>query len=271
MTYETLAVECSNHVANIVLNRPDKANAMNREFWKEIRMAFEWADATPDVRVVVLSANGKTFSAGIDLEILMSVTAITNTTDCEARIREELRQMLLNLQRSLTAIEQCRKPVIAAVHGACIGGGVDMIAACDMRFCSADAGFSIKEIDIGMVADLGTLQRLPKIMPDGIVRELAYTGRTVSGAEAERIGLVNRHFDTNEALMKHVKTLAAEIATKSPLSIRGTKEMLLYSRDHSVADGLSHVATWNAAMFLSADIREAFTAKTEKRKPKFKD
>jgi enoyl-CoA hydratase len=161
--------------------------------------------------------------------------------------------------------------VLAAIHGACIGGGVDLICACDMRYCSADAFFSIKEIDIGMTADVGTLQRLPKIIGDGMARELAYTGRKVTGEEAREIGLVNRVFASPDALQAGVMEIAATIAAKSPLSIRGIKEMIVYARDHSVADGLNYIATWNAAMLMSADLKEAMMAGMEKRTPKFRD
>ena len=179
---------------------------------------------------------------------------------------------MLEFQDTLTSIERCRKPVIAAIHGGCIGGGVDLISCTDMRYCSADAYFTIKEIDIGMVADVGTLQRLPKLIGNqGIVREMAYTGRRVEAAEAREIGLVNRVFDSREALQAGVREVAAQVAAKSPLSIRGSKEMLNYSRDHSVADGLNHIATWNAAMLMSTDLTAAMMAGMAKQTPQFKD
>jgi enoyl-CoA hydratase len=162
--------------------------------------------------------------------------------------------------------------VLAAIHGACVGGGIDLVCCADMRYCSADAQFVVKEIDIGMVADVGTLQRLPKLIGhQGLVRELAYTGRKVDALEAQAIGLVNRVFDTREALQAGVREIATTIAAKSPLSIRGIKEMLTYARDHSVADGLNHVATWNAAMLMSEDLMAAMTAAQQKIEPKFRD
>jgi enoyl-CoA hydratase len=170
-----------------------------------------------------------------------------------------------------TSIEHCRKPVLAAIHGACIGGGIDLITCCDMRYASAEAYFSIREIDVGMTADVGTLQRLPKLVPDGIVRELAYTGRRFDAAEAREIGLVNRIYDSPDDLQRGVAEIALAIAAKSPLSIRGIKEMVVYSRDHSVADGLNYIATWNAAMLMSEDLTEAKTAAREKRPAKFRD
>jgi enoyl-CoA hydratase len=191
--------------------------------------------------------------------------------DCEGRMRESLRQVILDLQDTLTSLERCRKPVLAAIHGACIGGGIDLICCADMRYCSSDAFFSIKEIDIGMVADVGTLQRLPKLIAESMVRELAYTGRRFDAAEARDIGLVNRVFDSPEALREGVRAIAVSIAAKSPLGIRGTKEMINYARDHSVADGLNFVATWNAAMLMSDDLQQAMMANMSKQTPSFRD
>ncbi|MCW5644436.1 MAG: crotonase/enoyl-CoA hydratase family protein [Rhodoferax sp.] len=270
MSYKTLTVSLDRHIATVRLNRPEKANAMNADMWQEIRQAFRWVDETPDARVAILEGEGKLFTAGIDLEMMMGVgPSIQN--DCEGRMREKLRRLILDLQDSLTAIERCRKPVLAAIHGYCLGGGVDLACACDMRYCSSDAQFSIKEIDVGMTADVGTLQRLPKLIGEGMVRELAYTGRRFSAAEAREMRLVNQVFDSREALQAGVRELAATIARKSPLSIRGIKEMVTYARDHSVADGLNYVATWNAAMLLGDDIQEAMMANMGKRKPAFKN
>jgi enoyl-CoA hydratase len=233
-----------------------------------MKAIFEALDEDDNVRVIVLSGKGKHFCAGIDLELLMNVAQFAQK--CEGRKREQLRKKVLELQAPINAIEQCSKPVIAAIHGGCIGGGVDIVSACDMRYCTHDAFFTIKEIDMGMVADLGTLQRLPKIIPTGIAREMAYTGRNIVGQEAERIGLVNRSFADLETMYAEVQQMAQSIASKSPLSIRGTKAILNHSRDHSVADGLDYMATWNAAMLLSDDLMEAFQAKMQKRDAVFK-
>ncbi len=269
MVYKTLAVSLENHVATVRLNRPDKANAMNADMWQEIRQAFRWVDDTPEARVAILEGEGKLFCAGIDLEMMMGVgPSIQN--DCEARMRENLRRLILDLQDTLTSLERCRKPVLAAIHGGCIGGGIDLITCADMRYCSQDAYFSIKEIDLGMTADVGTLQRLPKLIGEGMARELAYTGRRFTAAEAREMRLVNQVFDSREALAAGVRELAATIAAKSPLAIRGSKEMITYARDHSVADGLNYVATWNAAMLLGDDIQEAMMANMGKRRPEFK-
>ena len=268
-TYETLLVAVEDKVCHVQINRPDKANSMNPAFWEDIGNVFEWIDKTPEVRVVVLSAIGKHFCAGLDLGMFGS--GLTPETDCEARKREVLRLNILRLQDRLSLIERCRKPVLAAIHGGCIGGGIDMVSACDMRYSASDVYFTIKEIDIGMTADVGTLQRLPYIIGDGIMRELAYTGRNVYGEEAQSIGLVNKHFDSKETMMEEVMATARLIAAKSPISIRGTKEMIIFTRDHTVTEGLNYIATWNAAMLQSNDLLETMTAKAEGREPVFGD
>ena len=269
-TYETLKIELAEGIATVAMNRPEKANAMNLRMWLELREAFKWIDEEASIRVAVLRGAGPCFTAGIDLELLGSVRQEI-ADQCDGRAREKLRRLILDLQDSLTSIERCRKPVLAAIHGYCIGGGVDLVCACDMRYCSSDATFSIKEIDVGMTADVGTLQRLPKLIGEGMVRELAYTGRAVAGQEAKEIGLVNHSYASAGMLFHEVAKIAATIAKKSPLSIRGIKEMVNYARDHSVADGLNYIATWNAAMLMSEDLTEAMTAARGKREPKFRD
>jgi enoyl-CoA hydratase len=270
MEFSTLEVTLDAGVATIALNRPDKANAMSEPMWYEIEQAMEWLDSTPEARVGVITGKGKFFTAGIDLTLLMGLGAKIED-DCDGRRREKLRRLILKLQDTLSSIERCRKPVLAAIHGACIGGGIDLITACDMRYCSANAYFTVKEIDVGMTADVGTLQRLPHLVGDGMARELAYTGRRVEGPEAQQMRLVNRCFDTPEALQAGVMEIAQTIAAKSPLSIRGCKEMITYARDHTVADGLNYIATWNAAMLMSKDLFEAGAANMQKRDPVFKD
>lgn len=271
MQLETVTVSLDAHVAVVRLNRPDKANAMNAAMWQDIRKAFTWIDEQAEARVAIIEGEGKHFTSGIDLQMMMGLLPQIKS-DCDGRTRENLRRVILDMQDTLTSIERCRKPVLAAIHGACVGGGIDLITCTDMRYCSADAYFTIKEIDIGMTADVGTLQRLPKLLgSQGLVRELAYTGRKVDATEAREIGLVNKVYDTREALQAGVREMAALIATKSPLSIRGTKEMLNYSRDHSVADGLNYIATWNAAMLMSNDLTAAMMAGMSKQTPEFKD
>lgn len=269
-SYTTLAVRLEEHVAWVALNRPEKANAMNEAMWDEIQSCFEWLDDEVSVRAVVLCGEGKHFCAGIDLAMFASLGQSAEGLE-KSRFIEQFRKVILRLQGNLTAIERCRKPVIAAIQGSCVGGGVDIVSACDMRFCCEGAKFSIKEIDIGMVADVGTLQRLPHIVPQGIVRELAYTGRNVYGAEAEKIGLVNHAYDSYEEMIEAVSELAQDIARKSPLAIRGTKQMLLYTRDHSVADALNYQATWNAGMLSFEDVMLAIGASSEGKLADFKD
>ena len=251
-TLSTLSIDINDHIAHVALNRPDKANSINSDMWDELEVCFNWLDAEPEVRVIILSGEGKHFCAGIDLAMFGELVN-TEISDL-ARRSEMFRQKILTLQGNLTAIEQCRKPVLAAIHYTCIGGGIDMISCCDMRYCSADAYFSIKEIDIGMTAGVGTLQRLPYIIGDGQMRELAYTGRTVTADEALSLGLVNHVYQDREAMLAGVNEMAKTIASKSPLAIRGTKAMLLYSRDHSVQDSLNHMATWNAGMLSMSDV-----------------
>lgn len=270
MQLDTIAITLDQKIATIRLNRPEKANAMNRQMWNDIRTAFLWADQTAEVRVAVLAGEGKHFTSGIDLQMMMGLLPEIKN-DCEGRTRENLRRVILDFQDCLTTIERCRKPVLAAIHGACVGGGVDLICCTDMRYCSADAYFSVKEIDIGMTADVGTLQRLPKLIGDGITRELAYTARRIDGKEARELRLVNRVFESKADLDAGVREIASTIAAKSPLSIRGTKEMLTYARDHSVADGLNYIATWNAAMLMSGDLSAAMSAGFTKTVPEFKD
>lgn len=269
INFETIAVTHQDAVATVQLNRPQKANALNMLMWEELRQAMRWANEQETVRVVILAGAGTTFCAGIDLLDFSSV--MMTKVKCEGRKRESLRGLILKLQGCLSAIENCRKPVIAAIQGACVGAGVDMIACCDMRYISADAWLQIKEIDIGMTADVGTLQRLPHIIGDGLMRELAYTGRKIEAAEAVVSGLANKVFDDHAGLTAGVRDIAQHIAAKSPLAIRGTKEMIKYTRDHSVADSLNYVATWNAAMLLSDDLQEAMLARMQKRRPKFSD
>lgn len=266
--YETLTLELDGAVATVALARPERANAMSLTMWAELQQCFEWLDAEPAVRVVILAGQGRHFCAGIDLGDLGA--AVFASGDREpARAAEELRRLILRLQDNLTSIERCRKPVLAAIQGACVGGGVDLVACCDMRYCSEDAYFSIKEIDIGMTADVGTLQRLPHLVGRGMLHELAYTGRRVGGDEARELQLVNRVFPDCHALLAGVHEIAAVIASKSPLAIRGTKEMLLYARDHTVADGLNYVATWNAAMLSQRDVMATLGAGGEG--PAFED
>ena len=267
-SFETLELSIEEQVATVSLNRPDKANSMNAAMWNELQLCFEWLDQEPSVRAVILAGNGKHFCAGLDLAMF---GGLHGESSQPSRRAEHLRRTILRLQDNLSAIEKCRVPVLAAIHNTCIGGGVDMTCCADMRYATEDAYFSIREIDIGMTADVGTLQRLPKIIPDGVVRELAYTGRDMSAAEARDVGFVNRVFEDRETMMREVTAIARSIAQKSPLAMRGSKEMLLYSRDHSVAEGLNYIATWNAGMLCQADLQAGMQAQMEKSQAVYED
>jgi enoyl-CoA hydratase len=269
-TFSCLTVTVDQHIAEIQLNRPQRANALDRALWFEIQDACNGVDRTDEVRVVVLSGAGAHFSSGIDFELLSSVLAELGALS-PGRREERLRCLILDLQAAFTALERCRKPVLAAVHGLCLGGALDLIAACDLRYAAADARFALKEVDLGIVADIGSLQRLPYLIGAGRVRELAFTGREFDAGEAERIGLVNQVFDDPAQLRDGVRDIAAAIAAKSPLTVRGIKQVLNYCRDHTVAAGLEFVATWNASMLLSEDTQEAVLAAMQKRPPSFKD
>jgi enoyl-CoA hydratase len=221
------------------------------------------------VRVVVLSGEGKRFCAGADQAFLME--GVLNQQDASVgHARERLYHEILALQESVSAIENCRKPVITAVHNACVGGGVDIISACDICYATEDAFIAIAEIDMGIVADLGTLQRLPTILPKGVVRELTYTGRRMGAEEGKARGLFNDIFATKEEMMAHVIGVAQTIAKKSPIAIRGSKQTLNHTQDHAIQEGLERIATWNAGMLLNQDLNEAFSAMMERREPKFK-
>ncbi|MDP6707851.1 MAG: crotonase/enoyl-CoA hydratase family protein [Alphaproteobacteria bacterium] len=269
MSKQSLAYAVEGRVARVTLDRPDLANAMTPAFWQEMIDVFAAIAENPEVRAVVIDAAGKHFSAGMDLSAFEGLSPPAEMA--ASRGREQLRRIVLEYQESFNVIERCRAPVLAAVNGACIGGGVDLVSACDIRYCTADAFFSIHETNIGMAADVGTLQRLPKLIPDGLVRELAYTGRRLAGAEARAVGLVNAVFDDKDAMLEEVLRVAETITEKSPLAVAGAKEMLNYGRDHSVADGLNYVATWSAAMLDTDDLRRGIEAQQDKRTAEFAD
>ena len=251
MAYQAFDVTIKDRIAHLQLKRPEAMNTMIPAFWTEIRDIFLDLGTNPDVRVAVLSSTGKHFTAGMDLSLFATLAP---QIEDPARMREEFRRKVLALQDCFSVMERQRFPVIAAIQGGCIGGGVDMVTACDMRYATKDAFFHIAEINIGMTADVGTLQRLPKLIPEGVVRELAYTGRRLPAQRARELGLVNEVYDSQDAMLEGVMAIAAEIAGHSPLAVAGSKEMLNYSRDHSVADGLNYIATWNAAMIFGNDI-----------------
>ncbi|MBC8194323.1 MAG: crotonase/enoyl-CoA hydratase family protein [Acidimicrobiia bacterium] len=265
--YTCFDIEVADGVATVTLNRPDQLNTMTPAFWSELPNLIRKIDSTGEARVVVLASTGRHFSAGMDLAVFGQGGGSEGTEI--GRLRANLRSNVLHLQDTFTALEKARMPVLAAIQGGCIGGAVDMVTACDMRYATEDAFFCIQEINIGMTADVGTLQRLPKLIPEGVCRELAYTGRRMPAAEAKAVGLVNEVFPGQEDLLEGVQAVAAEIASRSPLAVWGSKEMITYARDHSTADSLDHIATWQAGMFQPTDMLEAFAAKAEDRPAEF--
>jgi enoyl-CoA hydratase len=272
MTQTTcLKLTIENNIAHIVLNRPEAMNAFPRAFWNELPAIVHDINDNAKARVIVISSTGKHFTAGMDISVFTDGDGVAASGgDAYARA-EAFRQFVLTLQGSFNCLDDARMPVVAAVQGGCVGAGVDMTSACDIRYCTADAFFQIAEINIGMTADVGTFPRLCNLIPEGWVRELAYAGRRLPAAKAKEIGLVNDVFPTQDAMMAHVMELAREIAEKAPIAVAGSKRMINYARDHSIADGLDYIATWQAGMFSPPHMMEAFAAKAQKRAPAFPD
>ena len=267
-TYEVFAIDRHEHVGTLWLANPGRRNAMGPAFWDELPRAIAEIDADDGVRAVVLAARGPHFTVGLDLKSMGSGIAEGGAGGVAGRRR--LLDMIARLQGSVTAVARCSKPVVAAVHGYCIGGGIDLITACDVRIAAADAIFSIRETRMAMVADVGTLQRLPQIVAKGHVAELAFTGDDFDAERARAIGLVNSvHADQN-AVVDAAHAMAARVAANSPLAVTGTKKVLAYCEGKSVEDGLEYVAAWNAAFVASEDLGEAISAFFEKRTPRFR-
>ena len=261
----------SDSIAHIVLNRPDELNSMIPEFWSELPQLVDEINNRGAARAIVISSTGKHFTAGMDLSVFTG-GALDDDGDVEVgRARSVFRYNVLHLQETFNALERARMPVLVATQGGVVGAGVDMITACDMRYATEDSWFCIHEINIGMTADVGTLQRLPKIIPEGIAREMAFTGDRMPAARAKEVGLVNEVYADQETMVNAVMDIAARIASKSPLAIHGTKETINYTRDHTVADSLHYIATWQTGMFQPADMMESFGAKAEGRDAVFDD
>ncbi len=272
LTFEnltTLTVTIEDHIAHIQLSRPEALNSMVPAFWYELPQVVNEIDRHSAARVIVISSTGKHFSAGMDLSVFAQMGKDFGGEP--ARRAERMRRSVLELQDSFNALEKVRLPVLVAVQGGAIGGAVDMICAADCRYCTEDAFFTIKETEIGMTADVGTLQRLPHLIPQGLVRELAFTGRKWGSQEALQWGFVNQVFTDHEQMLSAVMKIARQIATHSPMAVAGCKEMINYSRDHSVTESLTYMATWQAGMFQMPDIQEAMTAQQQKRMPKYED
>jgi enoyl-CoA hydratase len=270
MPYTCFDVSIEDKIAHVRLSRPEAFNSMTKEFWDELPEIVNALDAGAEARAIVLSSTGKHFTAGMDLAVFGDGSLGGGGGEV-GRKRANLRRQVLHLQNTFSCLDRARIPVLAAIQGACIGGGVDMISSCDMRYCTEDAYFCIQEINIGMTADVGTFPRLPKLIPEGLVRELAYTGRRLSAPEAKETGLVNRVYPDHDALVAGVTEIAKEIAERSPLAVWGSKEMINYARDHSIGDALDYIATWQTGMFQPADMMEAFKAKQEQRDPDYED
>ena len=270
MTYKSFTVTLAEHIAHVQLSRPEALNSMNADFWVELPQCMRDIEASGEARVIVISSTGKHFSAGMDLGVFSNPKSVPMGGD-PGRMAENLRRVVMQLQATLSSLEEVRLPVLAAIHGGCIGGALDMVCAADCRYATADAYFTIKETELGMTADVGTLQRLPKLIPQGVVRELAFTGRNFSAQEALALGLVNQVFESQEAMLAGVMAIAAQIAKHSPLAVTGCKEMLNYSRDHSVADSLKYMATWQSGMFRPHDMMKTFQAKATKSQAQFDD
>ena len=275
MSYESFQVDVQDQIAHIVLSRPAKRNSMNPSFWRELPEIVADVDGGAKARVIVISSLGPHFSSGMDLSSFGGGGGGggggNKADERTARIQHgaAFYDSTSHLQRSFSCLEECRIPVLVAIQGGCIGGGVDMVSACDMRYATEDAYFTIFEINIGMTADVGTFPRLVKLIPEGVVRELAYTGRRMSATEAQQVGLVNRVFADQEAMLEGVFDLAKEIASKPPLAVYGCKRMINYARDHNTADGLDYIAIWNASFLQGAEMQEAMLANQQKRAGEF--
>jgi enoyl-CoA hydratase len=264
-----LRVTRTGHVAEVTLLGPGKGNAMGPDFWRELPAVFAELDADPDVHAVVLAGDGAHFSYGLDLPAMSTSWAGLMAGGALAGPRTEFLHEIRRLQGAINAVAACRKPVIAAVHGWCIGGGVDLIAAADVRLAAADARFSVREVRVAIVADLGSLQRLAGVIGDGHLRELALTGADIDAARALRIGLVNDVYDDRDGVLAAARELAASVAANPPLVVQGVKDVLNAAREPRVADGLRYVAAWNAAFLPSRDLGEAVQAFTQRRPPRF--
>ena len=268
MDYKCFKYNLKDHIAHVILSRGEELNTMIKDFWTELPNLIDEISNEAQARVILISAEGKHFTAGMDLRNFTD-SELAGNNEHQGLQNEAIYRLTKDLQYSFSSLEKSRIPVIVAIHGACVGGGVDMISACDIRYATKDAFFCIQETNLGLVADVGTLQRLPKLIPEGIVRELALTGRKFHADEALKYGLISSISDDQESMMEKAINTAKEIASKSPLAISGIKEVINYSRDHSVDESLNYVAIWNAAMKYEDDLKETFIAKMEKREEVF--
>ena len=265
-------VQIADGVAHIKLNRPEKLNAMNRAFWHELPAIVADIDDNARARCIVISSTGKHFSAGMDLSVFTDGSSMITAAAMDHAVRgEALRRHIKHLQDTFSCLEKARMPVLSAIQGGCIGGAVDLTSACDIRYATADAFFCIQEINIAITADVGTFPRLCKLIPEGWVREMAYTGRRLPAAKAKEIGLVNEVYSDHASMLAAVMATAREIATKNPVAVSGSKVMINYARDHSIEDALDYIAVWQTGMLAPEHMKEAFTAQAEKRSARYPD
>lgn len=269
-TTTTLAIEVHAHVATVTLRATGSAHRMGAAFFAELPSVFAWLDREAEVRAVVLRGEGAHFSAGLDLATMGGELVPALADGALAKERTDLLALITRLQQSISSVAACRKPVIAAIHGACIGGGVDLVTACDVRLAASDARFSVREVKLAMVADIGTLARLPAIVGQGHARLLAMTGDDIDAARALRIGLVEDVHESHEALFAAARGLAERIAQNPPLAVMGIKEVMNAASERAAAESLRTVALWNSAFLPSHDLREAFASFVEKRTPTFR-
>ena len=264
-------VEINNSIAHIRFNRPEKRNSMNEDFWRLFPKEVEELDDSGEIRALIVSSTGPHFSAGIDLSMFKDDVVEHETNQELGRSRGYFIQQLKFLQRAASCLEDARFPVVAAVQGGCIGGGIDLITAADIRLCTKDAFFLIEEINVGLAADIGTIQRLPKIIPAGIAREWTMMGEKISAERAKEVGLVSSLHESHEEMIDSAFEMAEKLASKTPLAMWVTKEVLNYSRDHSVKEGLDNVALWNAATLHKEDVMTTMMSKMQKKKPEYRN
>lgn len=264
--FQCFTLDTRDGISHIQFNRPERMNSMTKEFWNEFPQAIKDIETAGSTRVIVISSTGKHFSAGMDLSVFQANENLDTSTPLN---RERLKQLVLFLQSGFNALGNARVPVIAAIQGACIGGALDLVSACDMRYATKDASFKIQEINLGMMADLGALQRLPNALPDAIVREMAFTGEALLSSKAQALGFVNDLFDSHDQLIEHALAVAKKVAALSPLAISASKEALNFARDHSLIDSLQQCANLQAAVFNERDLMATMRAKKEKTTPDF--
>ena len=264
-------VEVNNSIAHIRFNRPEKRNSMNEDFWNLFPKEVEGLDDSGEIRALIVSSTGPHFSSGIDLNMFKDDVVEEESENELGRSRGYFIQQLKYLQNAANCLEAARFPVIAAIQGGCIGGGIDLVTAADIRLCTKDAFFIIEEINVGLAADIGTLQRLPKIIPAGIAREWAMMGEKVSADRAKEVGLVSSLHDNQEGMLESAFEIAEKLVSKTPLAMWVTKEVLNYSRDHSVKEGLDNVNLWNAATLHKEDVMTTMMSKMQKKKPEYKN